>query len=168
MNLTDVFNNIKGHKRRHRVGRGAGAGSGKTAGRGQKGFGSRTGHNTLRGFVGGQTQLKTRLPKVGFNNAVHATIYVPVNLAFLDKNFANGDVVDYASLRGKGLSVRRGDLVKVLGAGDLGKKLTVKVNAVSSSAKAKIEKAGGSVELLEAGTTAGRVKPCACEACDKK
>lgn len=168
MNLTDVFNNVKGHKRRHRVGRGAGSGSGKTAGRGQKGFGSRTGHNTLRGFVGGQTQLKTRLPKVGFNNANHATVYLPVNLAFLDQHFADGDVVDYASLRQKGLGIRRGDLVKVLGAGEFGKKLTVKVNAVSAAAKAKIEKAGGTVELLESGTKAGKVKPCACEACDKE
>lgn len=156
MNLTDVFNKVPAHKRRKRVGRGAGSGHGKTAGRGQKGLGSRTGANRLRGFIGGQTQLKERLPKVGFNNAVHATVYQAVNLTFLDKNFADGDVVDFASLRDKGFTVKRGELVKILGHGEIGKKLTVKVNAASASAKEKIEKAGGSIELIPA--KAGKVK----------
>ncbi len=158
MNLTDVFHNVKAHKRRKRIGRGAGSGHGKTAGRGQKGLGSRTGANYLRNFVGGQTQLKTRLPKVGFNNANYATVFLPVNLDFLEQNFENGDVVEVKTLREKGFGIRRGDLVKVLGHGDLTKKLTVKANAVSATAKEKIEKAGGSVELIEITVAAGRVK----------
>ncbi len=163
MNLTDVFNAVTGHKRKKRVGRGAGSGHGKTAGRGQKGLGARTGANYLRGFVGGQTQLKERLPKVGFNNAAHATVYQPVNLAWLNDNFEDGAVVDFATLRERGMTVRRGDLVKVLGHGDIAKKLTVRVNAVSASAKDKIEKAGGTVELIAAGEKAGKVKADAAE-----
>ncbi|MCD7897684.1 MAG: 50S ribosomal protein L15 [Planctomycetaceae bacterium] len=156
MNLADVFNAVTGHKRRKRIGRGAGSGHGKTAGRGQKGFGARSGHNRLRGFVGGQTQLKERLPKVGFNNVNHATIYLPINIDWLNNNFEDGETVDVASLRKNGMTIRRGDLVKVLGHGDLTKKLTVKVNAVSKTAKEKIEKAGGSVEVLT--EKAGKVK----------
>ncbi len=161
MNITDVFHGVKAHKRRRRVGRGAGSGMGKTAGRGQKGLGSRTGANYLRGFIGGQTQLKARLPKVGFNNAVHATVYAPVNIDFLDKNFADGDVVDFRSLKAKGFNIRRGQIIKILAGGDLGKKLTVKANAVSKSAREKIEKAGGTVELLETAEKAGKVKEAA-------
>lgn len=161
MNLTDVFNKVTAHKRKKRVGRGAGSGHGKTAGRGQKGLGSRTGANYLRGYVGGQTQLKERLPKVGFNNAVHTTTYLPVNLDWLDKNFADGDVVEVKTLRAKGFSVRRGDLVKVLGHGEISKKLTVKVNSISKTAQAKIEKAGGSVELIPVTQKAGKVKEAA-------
>lgn len=161
MNLTDVMNGVKAHKRRKRVGRGAGSGLGKTSGRGDKGLGSRTGANYLRGFVGGQTQLKARLPKVGFNNAVHAVVYLPLNLEFLDQNFADGDVVDFKSLRAKGFGIRRGDLVKLLGAGDITKNLTVKVNAASATAKDKIAKAGGSVEVVPAGQKAGKVKEAA-------
>ncbi len=159
MNLTDVFNKVKAHKRKKRIGRGAGSGHGKTAGRGQKGLGSRTGANRLRGYVGGQTQLKERLPKVGFNNKVFATVYLPLNLAFIEERFENGEVVEFATLRAKGFSVRRGDLVKILGNDELTKKVVVKVNAVSATAKEKIEKAGGSVEILEA--KADKVKAAA-------
>ncbi|MDR0361273.1 MAG: 50S ribosomal protein L15 [Planctomycetota bacterium] len=163
MNLTDVFNSVKAHKRRKRIGRGAGSGHGKTAGRGQKGLGSRTGANYLRGFIGGQTQLKNRLPKVGFNNAVHATVYQPVNLAFLDAHFENGETVDFQTLRARGVQIRRGDLVKVLGAGELGKNLTVKVNAISAAAREKVEKAGGTVELIPVAQKAGKVKDASVE-----
>ena len=158
MNLTDVFNAVKAHKRRRRVGRGAGSGSGKTAGRGQKGFGARTGHNTLRGFIGGQTQLKELLPKVGFNNAVHAVTYRPLNLSFLERSFADGETVDFASLRAKGFGLRRGELVKLLAQGELTRKLTIKVNAASASAREKAEKAGGKVELIPLSEKAGKVK----------
>ena len=161
MNLTDVFHGVKAHKRRKRLGRGSASGLGKTAGRGQKGLGSRTGANVLRGFVGGQAQLKERLPKVGFNNVVHTTIYLPVNLDFLEKNFEAGEVVDVASLRAKGFGVRRGDVIKLLGSGDLNKKLTVKVHNISKSAREKVEKAGGSVELLKLSEKAGKVKDSA-------
>ena len=158
MNLTDVFNKVTAHKRKKRIGRGAGSGHGKTAGRGQKGLGSRTGANYLRGFIGGQTQLKERLPKVGFNNAVHATVYLPVNLDWLNDNYEDGETVDLKTLRDKGFGVRRGDLVKVLGFGDLTKKLAVKVHGASKTAKEKIEKAGGSVELVAIAEKAGKVK----------
>ncbi|MDR2391766.1 MAG: 50S ribosomal protein L15 [Planctomycetota bacterium] len=158
MNIIDVFHAVKAHRRRHRVGRGAGSGSGKTAGRGQKGLGSRTGANRLRGFIGGQTQLKERLPKIGFNNAVHAVIYRPLNLAFLEENFADGDLVDFTSLREKGFGLRRGDLVKLLGRGELGKKLIVKVNGVSAAAREKIEKAGGILEIQPISRKADKVK----------
>jgi large subunit ribosomal protein L15 len=158
MNLTDVFNKVTAHKRKKRIGRGAGSGHGKTAGRGQKGLGSRTGANYLRGYIGGQTQLKERLPKVGFNNAVHATVYLPVNLDWLNDNYENGDTVDVKTLRDKGFGVRRGDLVKVLGFGDLSKKLTVKLHGASKTAREKIEKAGGSVELVAIAEKAGKVK----------
>ncbi len=161
MNLTDVFNAVKAHKRRHRVGRGAGSGSGKTAGRGQKGLGSRTGANYLRGFVGGQTQLKEALPKVGFNNSNYTTVYLPVNLEFLNENFADGETVEFKTLRDKGFGIRRGDLIKILSRGDLAKKLTVKANAVSASAREKIEKAGGTIELIPVTEKAGRVKEAA-------
>ncbi|MCD8349276.1 MAG: 50S ribosomal protein L15 [Planctomycetaceae bacterium] len=163
MNLTDVFNKVTAHKRKKRVGRGAGSGHGKTAGRGQKGLGARTGANRLRGYVGGQTQLKERLPKVGFNNVVHATVYVPVNLDWLNVNFEDGDVVDVKSLREKGFGIRRGELVKVLGYGDITKKLTVKSNGISKTAREKIEKAGGSVELIPVTQKAGKVKEAASE-----
>ncbi|MCD8139786.1 MAG: 50S ribosomal protein L15 [Planctomycetaceae bacterium] len=163
MNLTDVFNKVTAHKRKKRVGRGAGSGHGKTAGRGQKGLGSRTDANYLRGFVGGQTQLKERLPKVGFNNAVHATVYVPVNLDWLNVNFEDGDVVDVKTLRSKGFGIRRGELVKVLGYGDIAKKLTVKFHGISKTAREKIEKAGGSVELIPVTQKAGKVKEAASE-----
>ena len=158
MNLTDVKNAVKAHKLRRRVGRGAASGSGKTAGRGDKGLGARTGANYLRGFVGGQTQLKEALPKVGFNNANHATDYLPVNLSFLDENFSDGETADFETLRARGVGIRRGDLVKVLGHGELSKKLIVKVNAVSSSAREKIEKAGGVIELIPNTEKAGKVK----------
>ncbi len=163
MNLTDVFNSVTGHKRKKRIGRGAGSGHGKTAGRGQKGLGSRTGANYLRGFIGGQTQLKERLPKVGFNNAVHAVVYKPVNLSWLNDNFEDGAVVDFTTLRDKGMTIRRGDLVKVLAHGDIAKKLTVKVNAISKTAKDKIEKAGGSVELLPVAQKAGKATDASAE-----
>jgi len=156
MNLTDVFHSVKAHKRRKRVGRGAGSGHGKTAGRGQKGLGSRTGANYLRGYVGGQTQLKELLPKVGFNNANYAKVYLPVNLDFLENNYENGETVEFKTLREKGFGIRRGELVKILGSGELTKKLTVKANAISKTAREKIEKAGGTVELLA--EKAGKVK----------
>lgn len=156
MNITDVLSRVEGHKRKKRIGRGSGSGHGKTAGRGQKGLGARTGGNYLRGFVGGQTQLKEALPKVGFNNANHAKVYIPVNVGFLELNFKDGDVVDVKTLREAGVDIRRGNIIKILAFGDLTKKLTVKANAVSAAAKEKIEKAGGSVEIIT--TKAGKVK----------
>lgn len=128
-----------------RVGRGHGSGNGKTAGKGHKGQHARAGRGIRPGFEGGQMPLQRRIPKRGFNN-IFATEYAVINVASLNA-FENGDVVDAAALMAKGIIKKELDGVKVLANGNLTKKLTVKVAAVSESAKAKIEAAGGSVEV---------------------
>ena len=128
-----------------RVGRGHGSGNGKTAGKGHKGQHARAGRGIRPGFEGGQMPLQRRLPKRGFNN-IFASEYAVINVASLNA-FENGDVVDAAALKAKGIIKKELDGVKVLANGTLTKKLTVKVAAVSASAKAKIEAAGGSVEV---------------------
>ena len=128
-----------------RVGRGHGSGNGKTAGKGHKGQHARAGRGIRPGFEGGQMPLQRRIPKRGFNN-IFATEYAVINVASLNA-FENGDVVDAAALMAKGIIKKELDGVKVLANGTLTKKLTVKVAAVSESAKAKIEAAGGSVEV---------------------
>lgn len=137
----------EGSKRnRKRVGRGAGSGYGKTSGRGLNGQKSRAGGGKGVGFEGGQTPLARRLPKLpGFRN-FNRVEYVPVNVNRLDAYFNDGDVVDVPALVEKGIVKHSDDLVKVLGDGELTKSLTVKVDKVSASAKAKIEAAGGKVE----------------------
>ena len=138
---------VEGSKRnRKRVGRGAGSGYGKTSGRGLNGQKSRAGGGKGVGFEGGQTPLARRLPKLpGFRN-FNRVEYVPVNVNRLDAYFNDGDVVDVPALVEKGIVKHSNDLVKVLGDGELTKSLTVKVDKVSASAKAKIEAAGGKVE----------------------
>ena len=128
-----------------RVGRGHGSGNGKTAGKGHKGQHARAGRGIRPGFEGGQMPLQRRLPKRGFNN-IFAGEYAVINVASLNA-FENGDVVDAAALLAKGIIKKELDGVKVLANGTLSKKLTVKVAAVSAAAKAKIEAAGGSVEV---------------------
>ena len=130
-----------------RIGRGPASGQGKTAGKGQKGQKSRSGYSRRPGFEGGQMPLQRRLPKRGFNN-IFATEYATVNISDLEKRFEAGAVVDTESLAACGLIKKPLDGIKVLGRGDLTKALTVKVAAVSESAKAKIEAAGGTVEVL--------------------
>ena len=131
---------------RKRVGRGSGSGHGKTAGRGMNGQKSRAGGGKGNGFEGGQTPLARRLPKLpGFRNPTRVE-YFPVNLARLDALFNDGDVVDSDALVAKNVIKKSTTLVKVLGDGDITKKLTVKVDKVSASAQAKIEAAGGTVE----------------------
>ena len=130
--------------RRKRIGRGPGSGrGGHTSTRGQKGQGSRSGSSTRPGFEGGQLPLARRLPKRGFNNKKFATVYIPVNLESLNQ-FDDGATVDEAALRAAGLVNGRGDGVKILGQGELEKKLTVKAAAFSASARAAIEGKGGS------------------------
>ena len=131
---------------RKRVGRGPASGTGKTSGRGMNGQKSRAGGGKGGGIEGGQTPLARRLPKLpGFKNINHVE-YLPVNVSRLDEKFEAGDVVDGESLKAKGIIKHADALVKVLGDGDLTKALTVKVDKVSASAKAKIEAAGGKVE----------------------
>ena len=129
-----------------RVGRGHGSGNGKTAGRGQKGQKSRSGGRTRVGFEGGQMPLYRRLPKRGFNNRNTKDI-VAINVSVLNR-FEDGAEVTVESLLASGAISRAGDGVKILGNGELSKKLTVKVDAVSEGAKAKIEAAGGTVEVI--------------------
>ena len=131
---------------RKRVGRGNGSGYGKTAGRGLNGQKSRAGGGKRPGFEGGQTPLSMRLPKLpGFRN-INRVEYLPVNVSRLEEKFEAGEVVNGESLKAKGIIKHEDALVKVLGDGELTKALTVSVDKVSASAKAKIEAAGGKVE----------------------
>ena len=131
---------------RKRVGRGPASGTGKTAGRGLNGQKSRSGSGKGNGFEGGQTPLARRLPKLpGFRNINHVE-YLPVNVSRIEKYYEAGEVVDGESLVAKGIIKHSTDLVKVLGDGEITKAVTVKVDKVSASAKAKIEAAGGKVE----------------------
>ena len=145
MNLKDVKAPGTALRKKRRVGRGIGSGLGKTAGRGHKGQKSRSGASIRPGFEGGQMPLARRLPKKGFNNAQFKTQFAIVNVSQLEAKFADGDTVNEESLRACGLVQGIYDAIKVLGMGDLSKKLTVDVDKVSASAKEKIEKAGGSV-----------------------
>lgn len=130
-----------------RIGRGAGSGQGKTAGKGHKGQKARAGRGMRPGFEGGQMPLQRRIPKRGFNN-IFAKEIVSVNVSALDRVFNDGDIVDATALINAGLIKKELDGVKVLGNGELNKKLTVKVNAYSESAKQKIEAAGGKAEVI--------------------
>lgn len=130
-----------------RIGRGAGSGQGKTAGKGHKGAKARSGYSRQAGFEGGQMPLQRRVPKRGFNN-IFRTEYAVVNLSSLEERFESGAVVDAESLKACGLIKKELDGVKVLGKGEITKALTVKVAAISESARAKIEAAGGKAEVL--------------------
>lgn len=133
--------------RRKRLGQGESSGHGKTAGRGGKGQTARSGSSIRIGFEGGQMPLIRRIPKRGFNNARFATQYIAVNVGDLNK-FEDGARVDEAALRAVGLANGRSDGVKILGTGELTKKLVVVVSAISGSARTKIEARGGSVEIV--------------------
>ena len=135
---------------RHRVKRlgcGESSGHGKTSGKGHKGQKARSGGSIRIGFEGGQNPLYRRLPKRGFSNAKFRTEYAPVNVEALNA-FNDGERVDEAALRAKRLVTGRWDGVKLLGTGDLKKKVTVAVHAASESAQAKIKKAGGTLEIV--------------------
>ena len=146
MKLHDLKPNPGAKHRRKRLGSGESSGLGKTCGRGHKGQKSRSGGGVRPGFEGGQMPLHRRLPKKGFNNTAFQAKIAIVNVSQLEAKFNDGDTVTEDSLRACKLLSGRCDAIKVLGHGDLGKKLTVMVDAVSASAREKIEKAGGSVE----------------------
>ena len=135
-------------KAKKRVGRGPGSGMGKTSTRGQKGQKSRSGANIPAWFQGGQTPLYRRVPKRGFNNARFRTEYATINLSDLNKYFNDGDEVTPEVLKEKGIIKQQLCGVKVLGNGELEKKLTIKANRFSSSAVTKIESAGGKAEVI--------------------
>ena len=130
----------------YRVGRGAGSGNGKTAGKGHKGQNARSGGGVRPGFEGGQMPLQRRIPKRGFKN-IFATKYASVNVEVLNR-FEDGAVVDTKALVDAGVVKKTYDGVKILGRGELTKKLTVSVAAFSEGAKSKIEAAGGKAEVV--------------------
>ena len=134
-------------KERKRIGRGAASGQGKTAGKGHKGQKARSGSGAHIGFEGGQMPLQRRIPKRGFNN-IFAKEIATVNVAAIDKKFEDGATVTIEALVESGLVKKALDGVKVLGQGEITKKLTVQANAFSASAKAKIEAAGGKAEVI--------------------
>lgn len=130
-----------------RKGRGVGTGNGKTAGRGHKGQWARSGGGVRPGFEGGQMPLTRRLPKRGFNN-VFAKNYGEINLSDLNKYFEDGAEVTMEALIEKRLAEKKLDGFRVLGGGELTKKLVVKANGFTNSAKEKIEAAGGRAEVI--------------------
>jgi large subunit ribosomal protein L15 len=153
MKLNDIRDNPGARKERIRVGRGIGSGKGKTGGRGQKGQKSRSGV-AVKGFEGGQMPLHMRLPKRGFNN-IFAKDYAEVNIGQIQKLVETKKldakaVVDQAALQAAGVARGGKDGVRLLGKGELSAKLSFKVAGVSKGAREAVEKAGGSIEVIEA------------------
>jgi len=134
-------------KNRKRIGRGPGSGNGKTAGKGHKGQNARSGGGVRPGFEGGQLPLYRRLSKRGFNNYNFRKVYATVNISDLEK-FDEGTVVTKELLKESGLIKKELDGIKILGNGTITKKITVKANKFSDTAKQKIENAGGIVEVI--------------------
>ncbi|SNZ11466.1 50S ribosomal protein L15 [Hydrogenobacter hydrogenophilus] len=148
MKLHELAPNEGAVKEKKRVGRGIGSGHGKTCGRGHKGQKSRSGDRNLPSwFEGGQTPLHKRIPKRGFNSP-NRVVYSVVNVKTLERYFSEGEEITPEKLYDRGF-VRKGMPVKILGDGEITKKFTVKAHAFSSSAKEKIEKAGGTCEVIE-------------------
>ena len=146
MKLHELSPEPGSRKTRTRRGRGLGSGLGKTSGRGQKGQNSRSGGGVRTGFEGGQMPLYRRLPKRGFKN-VFAKEYAEVNVSSLNR-FEDGAVVDPVALIEEGILKNVLDGVRILGDGELTKKLTVKANGFTKSAEEKIKAAGGEVEVI--------------------
>lgn len=149
MRLHDLKPRPGARHRRKRLGQGESSGHGKTSGRGGKGQTARSGSSIRPGFEGGQMPLIRRIPKRGFNNARHTVEYIPVNLESLN-SFENGARVDETALRSLGLANGTLRRIKILGSGEITKKLTVIAHAFSASAKAKIEAKGGTCEIINA------------------
>lgn len=158
MRLHDLKPRPGAKHRRKRLGQGESSGHGKTSGRGGKGQTARSGSSIRIGFEGGQMPLIRRIPKRGFNNARHAVRYIPVNLEALNQ-FADGARVNADVLRKAGLANGRGGRIKILGDGELSKKLSVSAHAFSASAKSKIEGKGGSCEVIVVSTAAPSKAP---------
>ncbi|MEQ9407939.1 MAG: 50S ribosomal protein L15 [Fuerstiella sp.] len=148
MILNDVHTGIQKRKPRKRLGRGTGSGHGKTSGRGHKGYYSRSGSRRRHGFEGGQMPLFRRVAKRGFNNKAFADRVVIINVGQIQKAFEEGAEVTVEALVTRGLVPSRHDALKVLGDGELTKKLTVKANHFSKSAEEKIVAAGGRFERI--------------------
>jgi large subunit ribosomal protein L15 len=153
MRLHDLKPRVGAKHRRKRLGQGEATGHGKTSGRGGKGQTARSGSSIRIGFEGGQMPLIRRIPKRGFNNARHTIRYLPVNLDALNR-FDDGARVDEGALRDAGLAKGAGSGIKILGGGELTRKLTIAAHAFSASARKQIEAKGGTCEVL-----AGPKKP---------
>jgi len=147
MRLQDLSSPAGAKTQPKRKGRGQGTGNGKTAGRGHKGQNSRAGGGVRPGFEGGQMPLYRRVPKRGFNNKIFAKVFAEVNVESLNV-FEDGMAVGFDELREKGLVKKRYDGVSVLGGGEIAKKLTVSAARFSKTAAAKIEAAGGKIEVV--------------------
>jgi large subunit ribosomal protein L15 len=148
MNITVVTAKVGPKPKRKRVGRGESSGHGKTSCRGNKGCGARAGYRPGDLYEGGMFPLFRRLPKFGFSNKLFRTEYPVVNVSDLDSRFENGGHVTAAALEAVGLIGDRNEKVKILGEGELAKKLTVQAHRFSASAASKIEAAGGTVTRL--------------------
>lgn len=147
MKLHELKPNEGSVQTRKRVGRGPGSGLGKTSGKGHKGQNARSGGGVRPGFEGGQLPLFRRLPKRWFNNYEFRTEYAIVNVGDLN-DFKDGSVIELSNLKESGLVKKEKDGIKILGNGELTKKLTVKANKFSSTARVKIENAGGKIEVI--------------------
>ena len=147
MNLADVKEGIRLGKRAKRVGRGKGSGHGKTSGRGHKGLNARAGANMGLTYEGGQSALFERIAKRGFSNARFKTVYAVLNVEVLEL-FEDGATVGLKEIQSKGWLDNPKDGVKILGTGELTKKLTVRAQAFSKKAKEVIENAGGTTEII--------------------
>lgn len=152
MNVNDVHQGIKKNKRLKRVGRGIGSGHGKTSGRGHKGQRAHPGFKQLPIFQGGGSPLVRRIPKRGFHNEFALSV-AAINVGDINEAFADGEEVNPETLKAKSVLRYRYDLLKILGDGELTKKLTVSAHKFSAGAKAKIEAAGGTATELPARTT---------------
>lgn len=146
--LHNLHPNKGATKAKKRLGRGRGSGTGKTSGKGVKGQKARPGHHGARfAFEGGQVPMPRRIPKRGFKNMNRVEAF-PINVETLEKAFDAGATVDLKALREKGLVPKLAEKLKILAEGTITKKLSIKAHGVSAAAKDKIEKAGGTVEII--------------------
>ena len=149
ISLHNLHPNPGATKPKKRLGRGRGSGTGKTSGQGVKGQKARPGHHGARlAFEGGQMPMPRRIPKRGFKNPFRIETF-PINVSTLEKEFDAGTTVDLAALQAKGLVPKLVEYVKILGEGEITKKLSIKAFRASATAREKIEKAGGSLEVLD-------------------
>ena len=159
MMIHEITAQAGAHKKRMRVGRGESSGKGKTSGRGTKGSGARTGGEIPMGSEGGNLPLFRRLPKRGFNNNYHRQRFNIVNVSDLELHFESGATVDASSLIAKGLVRDERYPVKILGDGELTKKLSVVAGKFTAQAAEKITNAGGTMQTLELDRNKGKVNP---------
>lgn len=149
MKLNELKNTTNIRKPKKRIGRGIGSGSGKTSGRGNKGAGSRAGWTQRLGYEGGQMRLFMKLPERGFSNAPFEIKYEAVNLGQIEAAFKDGETVNQESLRERGFFGRKVAGVKILGNGELTKKVKIEANAISAGARDKLQKAKIHFTLIE-------------------